>query len=41
MIFWNTISLRGVEPGRYRVGYALGEEAQAAVQWSDRWLDVR
>jgi hypothetical protein len=41
VIFWNTLPLRGIVPGHYRVGYALGEDPRAEVQWSDVWLDVR
>ncbi|TMH08768.1 MAG: hypothetical protein E6H67_00570 [Betaproteobacteria bacterium] len=41
VIFWNTLPLRGVVPGHYRVGYALGQDPRAEVQWSDVWLDVR
>jgi hypothetical protein len=41
VIFWNTLPLRGIVPGHYRVGYALGADQQAEVQWSDVWLDVR
>ncbi len=41
VIFWNTLPLRGMAPGHYRVGYALGEGQRAEVQWSDVWLDVR
>jgi hypothetical protein len=41
VIFWNTLPLRGIVPGHYRAGYALGEDPRAEVQWSDVWLDVR
>jgi hypothetical protein len=41
VIFWNTLPLHGIVPGHYRVGYALGEDQRAEVQWSDVWLDVR
>ena len=41
VIFGNTLPLRGIVPGHYRVGYALGEDPRAEVQWSDVWLDVR
>ena len=41
VIFWNTLPLRGIVPGHYRVGYALGEDQRAEVQWSGVWLDVR
>lgn len=40
VIFWNTLRLRGVAPGHYRLGYALGWGAQARVQWSDVWVDI-
>jgi hypothetical protein len=40
VIFWNTFPLRGVAPGHYRLGYALGWGAQAEVQWTDVWVDV-
>jgi len=41
VIFWNTLPLRGIVPGHYRLGYALGEDQRAEVQWSDVWVDVR
>lgn len=40
VIFWNTFPLRGIAPGHYRLGYALGSGVQAEVQWSDVWIDV-
>jgi hypothetical protein len=40
-VFWNTLPLRGIASGHYRVGYALGDDGRAEVQWSDVWLDVR
>lgn len=40
VIFWNTLPLRGVAPGHYRLGYALGWGAQAEVQWSEVWVDI-
>lgn len=41
LVFWNTLPLRGIAPGRYRLGYALGEDSRAEVQWSDVRLDIR
>jgi hypothetical protein len=40
VIFWNTLPLRGIVPGHYRLGYAIGEDPRAEVQWSDVWIDV-
>ena len=40
-MFWNTFSLGGLVPGRYRVGYAIGDPASARVVWTDGWIDVK
>src|SRR5207249_7921668 len=39
-LFWNTLRLHGVAPGRYRIGYAAGHDA-AAVVWADAWADIQ
>jgi hypothetical protein len=38
--FWGTGILRGVAPGRYRIGYGVGDESSAVV-WADKTVVVR
>ena len=39
--FWNTWTLAGIAPGRYQIGYALGESGDSQVYWTDDRIDVR
>jgi len=41
MIFWNTLLLHNVRPGRYRAGYSSGGAKPPVVRWTDGWVDIR
>ncbi|MGH9550439.1 MAG: hypothetical protein ACRD3W_13745, partial [Terriglobales bacterium] len=41
VIFWNTLLLDGVAPGRYRSGYSSGLAYPPVVTWTDNWVEIK
>jgi hypothetical protein len=40
-IFWNTLSLYGVPPGRYKAGYSTDDAYPPVITWRDGWSEIR
>ncbi|NDP41440.1 MAG: hypothetical protein GZ089_01775 [Aromatoleum sp.] len=39
--FSGTVTTASLAPGRYRVGYTLGDESPATVYWSEEWVTTQ